>query len=266
MFSIYRSGVEITTMKIQGKTALITGGAHRVGKALTMMLAQAGANVVVNYNSSADEASKTVDEAKALGVDALAIQCDVSDYHSVQKMCQQIEDHFAGVDIIINAASLFGKTSFPSDKPDAIEMWQRVTRISIDGAFYVCNSLVPSMQRRAKENNDNGVIINIVDLSVWQPWHNFTAHAVGKAGLMALTHQLALELAPTIRVNAIAPGAVLPPPGYGEARIAESSKRIPLQRWGSAEDVAHAARYLLEANYVTGEVIVVDGGERIASR
>ena len=251
-------------MNPQGKNALITGGAHRVGKAITMMLANAGANVIVNYNSSADAAVETVAEAKALGVDALAVQCDVSDYQAVQQMTAQIEDHFGGVDIIVNAASLFGKTPFPSAEPAVMEMWHHVTRISIDGAYYVCNALVPSMLQRAKAQNGSNLIVNIVDMSLWHPWHNFTAHAVGKAGLMALTQQLALELAPTIRVNAIAPGIVMPPPGYSEAQMAESSIKVPLKRWGQPEDVAHAVRYLVEAEYVTGEVMVVDGGERIA--
>ena len=245
-------------MQITGKTALVTGGAHRVGKAITLMLAQLGANVIINYNSSGDAAQQTLDEVKALGVDGVAIQCDVANLASVQQMTQRILDRFGGVDIIINSASLFGKTPFPSTQAEGIELWHKVTRTSIDGAFYVCNSLVPSMQARG-----GGAIINIVDRSVWQAWHNLTAHAVGKAGLLALTHQLALELAPSIRVNAIAPGLVLPPPNFNQKQIDESAKRIPLQRWGSPQDVAHAARYLLEADYVTGEVVVVDGGEQI---
>ncbi|MFN8446694.1 MAG: SDR family oxidoreductase [Caldilineaceae bacterium] len=245
-------------MQITGKTALVTGGAHRVGKALTLMLAQAGANVVINYNTSGDAAQQTLDEAKALGVDGLAIQCDVADFASVQQMTQRILDHFGGVDIIVNSASLFGKTPFPSTQAEGIELWHKVTRTSIDGAFYICNSLVPSMQARG-----GGTIINIVDRSVWQAWHNFTAHAVGKAGLLALTQQLALELAPTIRVNAIAPGLVLPPPDFTPKQLEESTQKIPLKRWGNPQDVAHAARYLLEADYITGEVMVVDGGEQI---
>ncbi len=250
-------------MNPTNKVALITGGAHRVGKAITMMLAQMGAHVVVNYNASASAAEQTVREAQALGVQALAVQCDVSSLPDVQRMRAAILDQFGGVDIIVNAASLFDKTPFPSADPAVLESWHKVTRISIDGAYYVCNELVPSMQQRALHQSTSGLIVNIIDLSVRQPWHNFTAHAVGKAGLLALTKQMALELAPTIRVNAIAPGAVLPPPDFSKARIASSAKRIPLERWGSAEDVAQAVRYLIEADYVTGDVMTVDGGEQI---
>ncbi len=248
-------------MNPKGKTALITGGAHRVGKAITMMLAAAGANVVVNYNSSSAEAEETVHAAKALGVDALAIQADVADPAAVAAMVERIKAHFGGVDIIVNSASYFGKTPFPSDDADIYEMWQRVTRISIDGPFFICNALVPTMQQRG-----GGVIVNIVDLSVWFPWKDFMAHAVGKAGLLALTQSLALELAPTIRANAIAPGLIEPPPGRSQKQIEASTKRNLLHRWSGGDAVAHAVRYLIEADFVTGEVLTVDGGERFVAK
>ena len=109
-------------------------------------------------------------------------------------------------------------------------------------------------------------IINIVDLSVWQPWPNFVAHSVGKSALLALSRQLALELAPSVRVNAVAPGPVLPPPGYDEEKLAHIADRTLLNRWGSAEDVAEAVMYFVTANYVTGEVLAVDGGERFGHK
>ena len=261
-------------MNPKNKVALITGGAHRVGKAMTMMLAEAGAHVVVNYNQSQGAAERTVAEAAALGVQACAIQANIANWGQVQQMSAQIIDQFGGVDIIINAASLFGRTQIPTDDIDA---WHQVTRISVDGAFYVCNCLVPSMieriEARNQANNDSstegpeatsvqtGAIINIVDLSVWKPWKNLTAHAVGKSALLALTRQLALELAPTIRVNAIAPGPVLPPPDYNDRKNKMVAKRTLLNRWGTPADVTHAVSYLIEAEYVTGDVLRVDGGE-----
>lgn len=245
-------------MEIRGKIALITGGAHRVGKAITLMLAQAGADVVVNYHSAAEEALATVAEAEALGVAALAIQCDVADRAAVAQMVAAVTERFGGVDIIVNSASYFGKTPFPSSDPTIYERWERVTRILIDGPFFICNMLVPTMQARG-----GGAIVNIIDLSVWHPWADFTAHAVGKSGLLALTRQLAFELAPTVRVNAVAPGIVLPPPNYSERRQTASAQRNLLERWGSPTDVAKAVKYLLEADFVTGEVVTVDGGERL---
>lgn len=243
-------------MNIQGKVALVTGGAVRVGKAITLMLAAAGANVVVNYNASAEAAEETAAEARALGVEALAVQCDVADWSSVQAMARQVNERFGGVDILVNSASYFGKTQVPTDDLDT---WHRVTRISIDGAFYVTNAFAPAMLGRG-----GGAIVNIVDLLAWTPRPGFTAHAVGKTGLLALTHQLALELAPAVRVNAVAPGAVMAPPDYDEQQRAAIADRTLLGRWGSAEDVAGAVRYLVEADYVTGATIHVDGGEHLA--
>lgn len=242
-------------MDIQGKVALVTGGATRVGKAITLMLASAGANVVVNYNTSANAAATTVAEAQALGVDAFAIQCDVSDWTSVQRMADAVFERLGGVDILVNSASDFSQTPIPTME---METWHRVTRVSIDGTFYVTNVFVPSMLKRG-----GGAIVNIIDLSAWQPWSRFTAHAVGKAGMLALTRQFALELAPTIRVNALASGPVLPPDNHPQESIERVANRTLLKRWGTPADAANAVRYLIEADFVTGSVLVVDGGEQL---
>jgi 3-oxoacyl-[acyl-carrier protein] reductase/pteridine reductase len=242
----------------KGKTALITGGAHRVGKAITLGLARAGANVVINYHTSAAAAQATAVEARSLGVQALPVQADVADRQQVEAMVRAGIDHFGGVDILVNGASHFEKTPFPTRD---VAAWHRVIDILIHGSFYCANALAPMMLERAQ-----GIIVNIVDLSAWQPWANFAAHSVGKAGLLALTRQLALELAPTVRVNAVAPGPVLPPPGYSQAQIARMAQKTLLNRWGADDDVAQAVMYLVEADYITGEVIVVDGGERFGHR
>lgn len=243
-------------MNIQSKTALVTGGAHRVGKAIALELAQAGANLVINYNSSADAAQETVAEAEALGVQALAIQCDIADLAGVRRMVAQIRERFGGLDILVNSADYFGKHPFPTND---YTTWNRVTDITIHGSFYVSNECAPLLLA-----GDGGAVVNIVDLSAWQPWSGFTAHAVAKAGLMALTQQMALELAPTVRVNAVAPGPVLAPPDYTEKQLKAVADRTLLKRWGRAEDVAQAVRFLVEAEYITGDVIFVDGGERFA--
>ena len=111
-----------------------------------------------------------------------------------------------------------------------------------------------------------GVIINIIDLAAFEPWPNFMAHSVGKAALLALSKQLALELAPAVRVNAIAPGPVLPPPDYSDERVAQTAKKPLLNRWGEPEDVAEAVLFLVKANYITGDVLLIDGGEHFAHR
>jgi NAD(P)-dependent dehydrogenase (short-subunit alcohol dehydrogenase family) len=241
-------------VETRGKTALITGGAHRVGKAITLALAQGGANVVINYHSSAGPAQETAAEAQASGVEALPFQADVTDPAQVEAMVAAAFQRFGAVDILINSASLWQRTPFPT--PDLTE-WHRVTRILINGSFYCANAVAPRMQAR-----EEGAIVNIIDLSVWQAWPGFTAHAVGKTALWALTRQLALELAPAVQVNAVAPGPVLPPPGSSEDEIARIARRTLKNRWGTPADVSDAVLFLVQADYITGEVIVVDGGER----
>ncbi len=167
-------------MEIRDKVALVTGGAHRVGKAITLMLAQAGADVIVNYYSSRTDADQTVAEAEALGVRAFAYHCDVADWTQVRGMAHTIIEKFGGVDIIVNSASLFDKTPFPTED---ISAWQRVTGISIDGPFYVCNALAPSMLARG-----GGAIVNIVDLSAWSPWPEFCC-AWSKQGWLVGVYQ-----------------------------------------------------------------------------
>ncbi|MGD9316422.1 MAG: SDR family oxidoreductase [Anaerolineae bacterium] len=242
-------------MKIEGKTALITGGAHRVGKAITMTLARAGANVVVNYYSSDTAAQETVGEAQALGVGALAVQADVGDMEQARALVAAAADRFGGVDILVNSASIWQKTPLPLGD---FAGWHRVLGVLLDGSIYLADAVAPMMQERGE-----GEMVNIVDLAAWKPFSGYVAHSVGKAGLLALTRSLALELAPVVNVNAVAPGPVLPPPDYGPEQIDRVAGRTLKGRWGAAQDVADAVRFLVEADYITGEVIVVDGGERL---
>ena len=245
-------------MNIATKTALVTGGAHRVGKAITLALARAGANVVVHYHSSAAQAEETAAEARALGVGAITVQADVSDAEAVRAMNRRAAAELGGVDILVNSASFFKTTPVPCDDFSA---WKQVTGILIDGAFYCSNIFGQEMLRRGE-----GAIVNIIDLSAWEPWPHFAAHCVGKAALLALTRQLALEFAPGVRVNAVAPGPVLPPPGYSPEKMALTARRTLLGRWGSPADVAAAVLFLVQADYITGDTITVDGGERLARR
>ncbi len=245
-------------MDPNGKTALITGGAHRVGKAITLALARAGANVVVNYHSSQTAAQETVAEVRALGVEALAIQADVGDHRQVEAMVAEAQERFGGVDILVNSASPWQTTPFPTQD---LTGWHRVTNVLINGSFYCANAVAPLMLARGE-----GAIVNILDLAAFEPWPNFAAHSVGKTALLGLTRQLALELAPTVRVNAVAPGPVLPPPDYDPERVEKLARQTLLGRWGTPEDVAQAVLYLVQAPFVTGVVLPVDGGQRFGHR
>lgn len=245
-------------MDIKNKVALVTGGAHRVGKAITLMLARAGANVVINYHTSAAQAEATAEEVRALGAKPLIIQASIADYNQVKAMVGQVKIWFEGVDILINSADRWEKSPFPSED---IGPWERIIGTGVNGPYYVTNAFAPMMLERG-----GGAIVNIVDLSAWEAWPNFTAHAVAKSALLALTRQSALELGPTIRVNAVAPGPVLPPSDYSPKQIENVAARTLLNRWGSAEDVAQAVKFLIEADYISGETIRVDGGEHYGHR
>jgi NAD(P)-dependent dehydrogenase (short-subunit alcohol dehydrogenase family) len=170
-------------------------------------------------------------------------------------MAHAVEAELGGVDIVVNSAGLFRRTPLPTND---VELWQRVTRISVDGTFYVCNAFIPSMQRRG-----GGAIVNILDLAAWRSWPGFAGHGVAKAGMLALTRQLAVELSPRIRTNAISAGPVLPPDGLSPARREEIAASTLLGRWGEPRDVAEAVRFVVEADYMVGEVLTVDGGERL---
>lgn len=245
-------------MEISGKTALITGGATRVGRAIALSLARAGANVIINYNSSKKSAEETVKEAEVLGVKSHLAQGDVSDYRRMEVVIEEATGKFGSIDILINSASLFKQTKLPtSDFSD----WHKVTSILIDAPFYCSNFVAPKMIEKGE-----GAIVNIIDLSAWQPWEGFAAHTVGKAALLALTRQLALDFAPYIRVNAVAPGPVLPPDNYSDEKIQRVARRTLLKRWGDAEDVCQAVLFLIRSDYITGESITVDGGEKYAHR
>jgi 3-oxoacyl-[acyl-carrier protein] reductase/pteridine reductase len=245
-------------MIIKGKTALVTGGAIRIGKAITLGLARAGANVVINYNRDAEQAIQTAKEVSDLGVSALTVHANISDWEQVKKMYAEIHARFGPIDILVNNASAFKETPIPTQ---SVEEWQTVTGVLINGSFYVSNLAAVDMLEKKM-----GVITNIVDLSAWEAWPRFAAHVVGKSALLSLTRQLALDLAPYVRVNAIAPGPVLPPPNYSAEKIKRTADKTLLDRWGSAEDVSKAVNFLIESDYINADVITVDGGQRYGHR
>ena len=245
-------------MELEGKTALITGGARRVGRGITLALARAGANVVINYNTSATEALETAAEAEALGVRALPVHANVSDYEQVGAMMATAVEHFGGIDILVNNASTFMPDPLPTDD---LTVWHKSIDTLVHGPFYCANQVAPIMLE-----GNGGVIIGIGDLSAFEPWPGFAGHAVGKGAVLSLTRQLALELAPRIRANAVVPGPALRPTDYDEATYQRVADGTLLGRWGTPEEMAEAVVFLAKADYITGEVITVDGGQRFGHR
>jgi NAD(P)-dependent dehydrogenase (short-subunit alcohol dehydrogenase family) len=242
-------------MNLQGKVALVTGGAQRVGRAISTALAHAGADVVINYRQSQTEAEALQAELAQLGVRTTAFRADVSRSSEINDLIAHVQARFGRLDILINSASVFERAPL-LDITEA--MWDRVLDVNLKGPFFVAQTAVPLMRA-----GGGGIIINIADLSAFQAWPSYAHHSVAKAGLVHLTRIMARALAPEIRVNGIAPGTVLPPDDYdGTAGDGTSDRRV-LARPGTPDDVIHALFYLLEGNFVTGQTVIVDGGRML---
>ncbi|HSJ30265.1 MAG TPA: SDR family oxidoreductase [Longimicrobiales bacterium] len=239
-------------MEPAGRIALVTGGARRVGRAFSLALAEAGCDVVVNYNGSADEAAVTAADIERLGRRALPVHADISRPDDIARLVRETEQAFGRLDIVVNNASLFERAPVPDI---TVEDWDRVLNVNLRGPFFLAQAAAPLLRR-----DGGGLIVNIVDLSALQPWPSFAHHAVSKAGLLHLTRVLARALAPDIRVNAIAPGTVLPPE---DTEGEDGSERRVLARSGEPADVTSALLYLVRSDFVTGENLVVDGGRML---
>ncbi len=236
---------------LRGRTALVTGGARRIGRALCLALARAGADVAVNHHSSGDAAAETVDAIRALGRRAVSLRADLESPTEAEALPARAAEALGGLDVLVNSAARFD--SAPVEEISATD-WDRVMAVNLRAPFLLAREAAPLLRER------QGCIVNIADLSAWQPWPSYAHHAVSKAGLVQLTRVLARALAPDVRVNAIAPGTVLPPEEFDESDVRRLRERIPLRRIGSADDVVRALLYLVAAEFVTGEVLVVDGG------
>lgn len=242
-------------MNLSGRNALVTGSAHRVGKAIALELAAAGAHLIIHYNTSEDAAHETAAEIAALGRRAVALPADLSQPAQINALFARIEAEFGALDVLVNSASIMetGDAATLS-----LEAWNRSLSVNLTAPFLCAQHAARLMRSR-----DQGVIVNIADGSALRPWATYPAHSVSKAGLVMLTQVLARAFAPAIRVNAVCPGPVLKPPDWDEARWARVGQNTLLKRTGSGYDVARAVRCLIENDYITGETLVVDGGERL---
>lgn len=237
-------------MNLHGRYALVTGSAHRVGRAIAMALASEGVNLAIHYYRSTQPAAEAVEQARSFGVKALAIQADLRSFSAIETMFTTLDQAFPHLDILINSAAIMERSDFLSATP---ETWDRSLDLNLKAPFF-CS------QQAAQRMQDGGAIVNISDIIGLRPWPGFPIHAISKAGIEMLTKAAALELAPKIRVNAIAPGPVLKPDDMPSERWQQIASPSPLGKPGQPEDVARAAIYLLQNDYVTGETLVVDGG------
>jgi NAD(P)-dependent dehydrogenase (short-subunit alcohol dehydrogenase family) len=242
---------------LSGQVALVTGGAHRVGKAIALALARAGADLTIHYHRSAAAARDTANEISALGRRALVVGADLGDVAAITHLFGAVEREFGGLDVLVNSASVFEATDFLSMTP---QQWDLTLDVNLRGPAFCSQAAARLMLPRG-----GGNIVNIADVIGLQPWPRFPHHSVAKSGLIMLTQVLAATLAPTIRVNAVAPGPVLKPPGMPDERWREIGAASLLGRPGQATDVAEAVLFLVRSAYITGEVLVVDGGSRFVT-
>jgi len=233
------------------KWALITGGAVRIGRAVTLGLAEEGFDVVVNYHTSESEARSVKREVEALGRRCVIAGGDVSNSADVDRISQEVRRSCGRLDLLVNNASLFSQG--PLMEVDEGE-WDRVMAVNLKGPFLMVKATADLLTEA------RGSVVNLVDLSAFQPWVEYPHHAVSKAGLLQLTRVMARAMAPRVRVNAIAPGAVLLPEDYDQEARIRSRERAPLGTLGSPEDVVRTVLFLDRSPFITGEVVVVDGG------
>jgi len=244
-------------LEIRDRIALVTGGAHRVGKAIALALARQGAHVAITYHASAEQAQQVVAEVEACGVGGLAVQCDQSDPAQIAAVFDALRAKWDRLDILVNSAAIMQSMPFLDITP---QDWDATLDINLKGPFLFSQQAGRMMLEHAQAA---GVIINIADEAGLTPWPRYVHHSVSKAGVIMLTKAAALALAPVVRVNAIAPGPILKPEGWTDERWDTLRRSTPLDRLGSPQDVAEAVVYLIRAEFVTGHVLVVDGGRSL---
>ncbi|MFQ5428421.1 MAG: SDR family oxidoreductase [Thermodesulfobacteriota bacterium] len=233
------------------KAALITGGARRLGKAMSLELASMGYDIALHYYRSDPEA--VVEEIRSKGVKCLPIRSNLGDSEAASELVSDAQQHLPCLELLINNASLF-------ERAPAMETTDELLDAHIELNLKTPYRLSRDFARLTGE----GQIINIIDANALSNRTAYAAYLISKKGLLSLTTMTALEFAPRIRVNGIAPGLILPPPGQGQEYMKEAArKRVPLKRQGRVEDVTRALEYLINNDFITGQILFVDGGEHL---
>lgn len=242
----------MATESLQGKTALITGAARRIGRATALALAAEGANVIVHYGRSAEEADKLRDELTARGVQAWTLQADFRRPEEYESLIDRALAAAGRLDLLVNNASMF-----PPDRLENLELPNVLANLEV-------NAWAPFVLSRAFAGwVGRGQIINLLDSRLVGYEWTHVSYILSKHVLAALTRMMALQYAPDVRVNAIGPGLILPPPGKDDSYLDQMTKTVPLKRHGDPSDVAEAIVYLAKSTFLTGQVIYVDGGRHL---
>ncbi len=238
------------------RVALVTGGAIRVGAAISEGLARAGYDLVVTYRSSEGPARALEQRVRDLGRRCALVWADLSDPQACAAVVRAAEDTYGRLDLVVNSAATF--FSRPLEAVSAAA-WDQVMAVNVRAPHLVVRAAADLLRA------SSGAVVNIVDLSALEPWVGYPDHSVSKAALAHLTRVQARALGPEVRVNAVAPGAVLKPEDESDERWAARGEATPLRRTGSPSDVVDAVLYLASAGFVTGQILAVDGGRALTS-
>ncbi|GJG88360.1 pteridine reductase [Gemmatimonadetes bacterium T265] len=240
-------------MQLAGRVALVTGAGHRVGRALAVALGGRGMRVAVHYRSDPAQAEETCAFVRAAGGVAEPFPADLADADAPAALVRAVAERFGALDVLVNSAGVMVRTPIGEVTPAA---WDAMFAVNLRAPFFCAQAAAAVM-------GEDGAIVNIADLAAFETWPAYVPHTISKAGVVQMTRALARTLAPRIRVNAIAPGTVLLPADWDAASAERLRATTPLARNGSPDDVAQAMLYLLDADFVTGETIVVDGGRHV---
>ena len=240
---------------LAGRVALVTGAGHRLGSAIAVALGADGAHVAVHYHEAVEPARATVRAIESAGGSASIHRADLRDAGAATSLAAAVAGARGRLDVLVNSAASMVRTPLDTLTP---EQWDGVFALNLRAPFFLALAAARAMGERG------GVIVNISDHMGFESWPAFVPHGVSKAAVAAMTRALAAALAPRVRVNAVAPGAVLPPEGWPEPERRRYAEETPLARIGSPDDVIAAIRYLIGATYVTGETLFVDGGRHQA--
>jgi pteridine reductase len=246
------------TASLRGKVVLVTGGARRLGRAISEAVAKDGAQVALHYYESTEEATGVAEEIEAAGcVRPRLFRADLREAAQVNALAEHVERELGGVDVLVNSAAVLLRQPFGSV---TAEMWDSVLDLNLRAYFLLAQAAAPAL-RRAR-----GKIVNISDVAGHEPWPAYLPHSISKAGVEMLTRGLARVLAPEVTVNAVAPGPVLLDEAIGKADRQKLVDSIPVGHVGTPGDVVRAVRFFLDSDYATGATLIVDGGQLVRNR
>ncbi|MCY3575391.1 MAG: SDR family oxidoreductase [Chloroflexi bacterium] len=247
-------------IELRGKVALVTGAAHRVGRAIAVELARQGADILAHYHSAGEELARDAErEIKSSGVAAHSVRADLAQPAEIESLFAALQDRFGRLDIVVNNAAIFQARDLLAV---SLADWDMTMAVNLRAPFLVTQQAARLMARNALPG---GVIINICDAGANGPWRQYPHHGISKSALWMLTQVSALSLGPAIRVNAIAPGPVMKTAGreISDEDWARVGMRSALQKTGTADDVARAVVYLCREDHITGALLQVNGGEHL---